>query len=412
MPTDPSRRDVLRAGLGAGLGLLLARRPLWAAPPDGAEQLVILWLNGGPSHLDTFDPKPGAATSGGTRAIETAVEGLRFAEHFPQLAERADRLAVIRSLTSREGDHQRAHYLLRTGFTPSTTIRHPTLGSLVAAERPVAASVPAYVSLGPDPVGPGYRGVAHAAFTVDGGAGLLTPTAGVDAARRERRRALLATLEAPFAARAGLLDAAGQPTRVGAYARADALLTGPLRDALDAQREDPGTRDRYGRERTGQAVLAARRLLDAGVRCVEVRVDGWDDHQDLFQNLPGRARGLDRAFAALLDDLVARERLDRTLIVCMGEFGRTPDVNQRGGRDHYPRAFSAVLAGGGLRGGAVIGATCPEGREVIERPVTVADLHATLARRLGLDPAATRYAGDRPITLVDGGQPLRELLPA
>jgi uncharacterized protein (DUF1501 family) len=282
---------------------------------------------------------------------------------------------------------------------------------MVSAERPGPAEVPTFVSLGRESIGPGFRGVAHAAYVVDGRNALLRPTAGLTPERLTDRRALLETLEAPFASAAGLTDAAGRSTRASAYERADALLQGPLRGALDVSSEDPGTRDRYGREQTGQALLATRRLLEAGVRCVEVRVDGWDDHEQIFDRLPGRARSLDRAFAALLDDLVARDRLERTLIVCMGEFGRTPDVNQRGGRDHYPRAFSAVLAGGGLRGGAVVGATDAEGREVVERPVRVADLYATVAQRLALDPEATRYAGDRPVTLVDGGTPIRELLP-
>jgi uncharacterized protein (DUF1501 family) len=411
-----SRRGFLGGGLAAGLWLATGGH-LRAAPQAPARHCIVLWLNGGPSQLETFDPKPGTVTGGATRAIETRVKGLRFAEYLPGLAERADRLAVIRSLSSREGDHTRARYLLHTGYTPSNTIRHPTWGSVISAETRAGAGradVPSFVTLGGDEVGPGYLGVSHAAYVVRGGdAGPLAPSKGLTPARRRSRRELLRVFEEPFARDAGLdPGAAGAGSaRTDAYGRATTLLQGPLRGALAVGRESEVTRARYGQHPYGRAVLAARRLVEAGVRCVEVRLDGWDDHEDLWGRLPERCRGLDRAFAALLDDLAERELLSRTLVVCMGEFGRTPDINGRGGRDHYPRAFPAVLAGGGVRTGAVIGATSPDGREVADRPVGVADLFATLATMQGFDPKARRFAGERPVTLVNEGQAVRELLP-
>ena len=420
-PDPLSRRSFLLRGLGGAVALLGAPRAGWARPAGAADALLLVWLKGGASHLDTFDPKPGTREGGPTRAIDTRRRGLQLAEHLPRLAERAERLAFVRSLAAREGDHARASYLLHTGFTPSTTVAHPTLGSLLAAERAAGpeerGDVPAFVSLGPEPVGPGYRGVAHAAFEVqDGRRTPLQRDPVLDAERLERRRALAEGLEEGFARRSGLLPAQKErgsqrgSARTAAWARAARLLEGPLGGALELEPESAGLRDLYGRHPAGEALLRARRLIEAGVGCVEVVLDGWDDHQDLWTNLPPRARALDQALTGLFDDLDGRGRLPRTLVLCLGEFGRTPDVNERGGRDHWPQNNAALLFGGGLRP-AVVGATTPDGRAPAARPVRMADLFATALTRLGLDPSAERYAGDRPMTLADAGTAIAELLP-
>jgi uncharacterized protein (DUF1501 family) len=376
----------------------------------GPTSLILVWLQGGPSQLDTFDPKPGTLNGGPTQAIDTAVRGLQFAEHFPGLAERARKLAVVRSLTSREGDHERATYLLHTGYTPAGTVRHPTLGSVLSAEAGGAdLEVPAFVSLGQARAGgPGFLGAAHAPYQVGGGGGgELTPTRGLDRARLDRRRALQAELEQTFAREAGLPG----DSRAEAYAQADRYMHGPLREALTVSGEAAGVRRAYGEGGVGDRLLAARRLVEVGARAVEVVVDGWDEHQQIFSSLPGRARQLDRGLAALLDDLEQRELLERTLVVCMGEFGRTPTINERQGRDHYPQVFSSLLFGAGIPGGTVVGSSTPDGSAVATDPVRVPDLFATVAARLGLDPAGVRYAGDRPITLTDAGQPIPALSP-
>ena len=412
---DPGcdRRSLLLSGLGGALGLLGLPGLLRAAEGSFATSLLLVWLKGGASHLDTFDPKPGTREGGDVRAIATRQRGVSFAEHLPRLAERADRLALVRSLGGREGDHERASYLIHTGFAPSTTVAHPTLGSLLAAEQGGEGDVPLFVSLGPEPVGPGYRGVAAAAFeVVDGRRTPLERHPDLDAARLARRRELAAGLEEGFARQVGLTPAARArgSARTAAWERGARVLQGPLGRALELEQETAGVRDLYGREGAGSALLRARRLLEAGVRCVEVVQDGWDDHQELGKNLPPRARALDQALAALLDDLSGRGALSRTLVLCLGEFGRTPEINPRGGRDHWPQANAALLFGGGLRPG-VVGATTPDGRAPAARPVRVADLFATVLTRLGLDPTTQRYAGERPMTLADGGTALPELLP-
>ncbi len=415
------RRAFLTGSLGGALGLMLAR-PLSALGGDGAaassataKSCVLVWLQGAASQLETFDPKPGTLTGGPTRAIDTAVRGLKFAEHLPALAERARKLAVVRSMTSREGDHGRASYLIHTGYVPSTTIRFPTLGSVLAAEGRQAArtDVPSFVCLGPDQVGPGYRGVENAAFVVDGGNDGLARQRSLDDERLDRRRALHRDLEQPFARAAGLApadaDADSGSARTAAFDRAVGLIRGPLREALTVRQEADGVRARYGETAAGRGLLAARRLVESGVRCSEVVLGGWDDHQNIFERMPNRVRELDRALAALIDDLEERSLLDSTLVLVMGEFGRTPDINAREGRDHYPGVFSALLAGGGIKGGTVVGSSTSDGRRVADRPVTVAELLATVVGRFGIGPDEMRYAGDRPIRIVDDAKPIAEL---
>lgn len=414
------RRTLLRAGLGGLVGALAARTGL-AGPAGLAEHLVLVWLKGGASQLETFDPKPGAVTGGPTRALDTAVRGLTFAEHLPLLAERARKLCVVRSLGAREGDHDRASTLLHTGFAPSLAVAYPGVQALVAAERPAGATegaqVPPFVLIGDGSrAGAGYLGAEHAPFRLlkagQGVAGAEVGAAGVDAARRAARRELLGRLEAGFARAGGLRPGAdGAPSaRAGACAAAERLLSGPFAAALDLQKEDAATRARYGDGDAGAGLLLARRLVDAGVRAVEVVVDGWDDHEQLFARLPARAGALDRALAALLDDLEGSGRLGKTLVLVAGEFGRTPEINERGGRDHHPRTNAALLFGGGLAAGRVVGSTTPDGRDVATRPVSTADLAATVLTRFGIAADAKRLAGDRPVTVTDGGTPIAELL--
>lgn len=414
------RRTLFRLGLGGLVGALAARTGL-AAPAGLAEHLVLVWLKGGASQLETFDPKPGTVTGGPTKALETSVRGLTFAEHLPRLAERASRLSVVRSLAAREGDHDRASTLLHTGFAPSLSVPYPGLQALVAAERPASAAegapVPPFVLIGDgSPAGAGYLGSEHAPFRLlragQGVAGAEVSTGDVDAARRAARRELLGKLEAGFARASGLRPGAdGAPSaRAGACGAAERLLSGPFAAALDLQEEDAATRARYGAGDVGQGLLLARRLVEAGVRSVEVVVDGWDDHEQLFTRLPARAGALDRALAALLDDLASSGKLATTLVLVAGEFGRTPEINERGGRDHYAKVNAALLAGGGLAAGRVVGSTTPDGRDVATRPVSVADLAATVLARFGIAPDARRLAGDRPVAVTDGGTPIAELL--
>jgi len=377
---------------------------------------ILLWMQGGPSQFETFSPLEGHAHGGGTQAIATGVPGMRFAEHWPAVATVADRLAVIRSMTSKEGSHPRASYLLHTGYLPNPSARYPTLGSIVASELAVrrdgeTGDLPPVVRIG-------SRGRG------DSGAGLLgmrwdpyelrDPTESpvntapqVSAERHLARLDLMDKLGTGFAR--GLPREAAD--HAGLYRRATRMILSPDMKAFDLAAESDRVRDEYGRGPFASGCLLARRLVEAGVSFVEVVCDGWDTHQDNFTRVAELAGQVDRPFAALVRDLERRGMLDDTLLIWMGEFGRTPQVNPRAGRDHFPRSFNAVLAGGGVRGGAIVGRTDRAGVEVADRPVTVPDLFATFCASLGIDPAKENMSSSgRPIRLVDGGSAVRELL--
>ncbi len=416
---DPTRREFLRWSVAGTLSLALAQRALFAQegerPPGGgaAEAVIVLDMAGGMSQTDTFDPKPGTASAGPLRAIKTRARGLELSELLPRLADRADRLAVIRSMATREGAHDRAQYLLHTGYAPSGTVHHPDLGALVAqAKHDAALDVPAYVCVGGGaPVGAGFLGVAHSPFVVGDPSrpveNLGYPQ-GVDAARFDRRRRLLEAIERKFRK-----DHPGAETdgHTAVYERADRLMHSPRAAAFDLSQEPAGTRAAYGESGFGQGCLLARRLVEVGVKAVEVRLGGWDTHQDNFTQNRRLAGQLDAGFAALLGDLAERGLLEKTLVVLLTEFGRTPGINKDDGRDHFANGWSAVLAGGGVRGGQAIGATSADGREIAARPVTAQDLMASLFHALGCDATRVNQTrAGRPIRAVDAaGKVVREL---
>jgi uncharacterized protein (DUF1501 family) len=377
-------------------------------------------MAGGPAQTDTFDLKPGHANGGPFREIETAATGLRFSEHLPQLAKVAKRLAVIRSMRTKEGDHGRATAHLRTGYLPQGAIRFPSLGAAIAHELADAqADLPGMVSVMPQgafaqpSVVSGFLGPQHAPLVVSAGSGTLK----VDdldapprlAARSQDRLKLLSEMEAEFlAARPG----PGTSSHVSAYDRATRLQRQAAAQAFDLSQEKDALRDRYGRGPFGQGCLLARRLVERGVPFVEVTLGGWDTHNDNFEQVKSLCGTLDPAWATLMRDLDERGLLDSTLVVWMGEFGRTPGINPRNGRDHYPGAWSVVLGGGGIRGGQAAGQTSPDGAKVEERPVAVPDLMATICAALGLNPAKQNPSNvGRPIRLADPeGQPIKEVL--
>lgn len=412
------RRELLGTA-ASGLAAALASR--WLAPSiaraeptsaprgrDGA--CIVLWLNGGPSHIDTFDPKPGRPTAR-FKALKTRARGLELSEHLPALAERADRLAVVRSLTTREGNHERARYLMHTGYAPNPTVRHPALGAWLSRELGAAdPELPNFVSLGGPSLGPGFFGLEHGPFIVRDPSSPpenTTLAKGVDEARFRARRATWGALEADFRTHANDPQLKG---RAAVYDQAARLMSSPKLSAFEPSDEPEAVRRAYGDTKFGHGCLVARRLIERGVKLVEVVLDGWDTHQDNFERTKTLMRTLDPAFAALLHDLDARGLASSTLVVCMGEFGRTPRINAREGRDHHTAAFSAVLSGAGIRGGRVFGRTDAEGAKVVEDPVTVADLFATIAQQMGLAPGKTVLApSGRPIALTENGTPIAAL---
>jgi hypothetical protein len=439
-----NRRQMMRlAALGAlggsASGWMEALAADTAGHPERRKSCILLWMSGGPSQTDTFDPKPGHANGGPFKPIESAVPGMLLGPHLPKLAKQAKDIAIVRSMTSKEGDHGRATYYLRTGYLPQGPVRYPTLGSLVANELDNdSAELPGFVSIGP------VRGVSPAAFTsgflgpkcapfnvgernlagaVDTGGSSLTVDdldipRGISRPRADERLELMLTLGNDFLAnRPGVPSLSHQ----SAYTRAIKMMRSSAAKAFDLDQEPGAIHDAYGRNPFGQGCLLARRLIERGVPFVEVTLSspdggnnalGWDTHAQNFDAVKRLSEVLDAGWSTLMTDLRSRGLLDRTLIVWMGEFGRTPKINENAGRDHFPNAWSTVLAGGGIRGGQVIGNTGVDGEAVKERPVNVPDLLATVVKGLGIDPTKQNTVDNgRPIRIVDTkANPIKELL--
>jgi hypothetical protein len=440
-----SRREVMKLAAAGVLGYsqsgwLEALAAETAGHPQRRRSCILLWMNGGPSQMDTFDLKPGHANGGPYREIATSVPGIRISEHLPRLARNMQHMAIIRSMSTREGDHGRATFYLRTGYLPQGPVQYPTLGSLVSKELgSEEAAMPNFVSVSPfrqfnqAAFGPGFLGPRYAPLLVgESGNGFVQQ--GVDNYQQNLR---VADLEAPadlprsqFDARISLLQGMEQDfvsrhpglapqSHRTAYERAVRLMRTAAAAAFNLDEEPAQLRDAYGRNTFGQGCLLARRLVQRGVPFVEVSLGSfqgninWDTHAQNFNGVRTLSQILDPAWATLMEDLRDRGLLESTLIVWMGEFGRTPRINNNQGRDHYPNAWSAVLAGGGIRGGRVFGRTSPDGMTVeADHPTSVPDLLATVCGALGIDHTKQNMSNvSRPIRIVDvAARPIRELI--
>jgi hypothetical protein len=423
------RRNFLRASATlAGAGWLPALAARAANDPARKRSCIVLWMAGGPTQTDTFDPKPDHANGGPFKTIATAADGVRIAEHLPLVAKQMKYLAVVRSMATKEGDHGRATLHLRTGNLPMGGIDFPTFGSLVSKERAKPDDdLPGYVSISPRGFGnaalsAGYLGSRHSPLMVgDTGSGYggeendglrvenLGLPHGISERRADERRALLEETEEDFLkSRPGIAT----ESHTSAYQRAVRLMKESAAKAFDLSEEKAKARDAYGRNRFGQGCLLARRLVERGVPFVEVTLGGWDTHDNNFAQVKNLCDTLDLAWAALMADLKDRGLLETTTVVWMGEFGRTPGINPRNGRDHYPNAWSVVLGGGGIKGGQAIGSTSKDGMKVEERPVAVTDLLATICLAIGIDPSKQNMSNvSRPIRIVDqSAKPIAEAL--
>lgn len=370
--------------------------------------LIVLWMAGGPSQFETFDPKPNHENGGGTKAISTAIPGISIAHDWPEMAKAMGDVALIRSLNNKEGNHQRATYQLHTGYVPSGSVKHPSLGSCIAQQiADPAAELPSVVSIGMTE-GAGFLGVDYEPFNVDNpGEPPRNLNRAVAEPRLRRRLGLLNELENEFAAR-GAETAVTNHRQL--YGKASKLVLSPDSAVFRFDDESKDLQERYGNSQFGKGCLLARRLVESGVTYVEIRSNGWDTHQDNFEKISELAGTVDPAGATLIADLKQRGLLERTMVVWMGEFGRTPRVNGRGGRDHYPRAFNAWAAGGGVKGGQVIGSTSADGSAVEDRPVSVPDLFSSICHALRVDPGHENLSPlGRPMKIVDGGEVVQEL---
>ncbi len=376
---------------------------------------IVLWMGGGPSQLDTWDPKPGSSNVGEFAPISTSVPGIQISEHLPKLAQQMAHLNIIRSLNSNEGNHERGTYKMHTGHIPNPTVDHPGYGSVVARElgQGDQATLPDCVAINGTRFDAGFLGMAYAPFEVDGARGRiqnLRLPRGVDSLRARRRKAILEQAESQFIAQRR--GAAAKDHQV-VYGRTYRLMTSPQTRAFSIADESSATREAYGAQTSfGAGCLMARKLVEQGVKFVEVGLGGWDNHNNIFSTLrDNRLPTLDRGMSALIVDLDRRGLLDSTLVVWMGDFGRTPRINANAGRDHWPRSWSVVMAGAGLAGGLVVGQTDADGVEVVDRPVAVPDIMATMLQAMDI-PVDLEYTTPlgRPMKIVgEGGAPVEEL---
>lgn len=413
-----NRRGFLRLTSLAGLGWMTPISQLLAQDsekaPKGApaKSIIMLWMQGGPSQLETFDPHPGTSIAAGTTAVDSSVKGIQLAKGLERVAAEMQDIALVRSVVSKEGDHERGTYTIKTGYRPDPTAIHPAIGSILCHELDVGGTeIPRHVSILSSqwPARGGFLGDQYDAFRMDDPSGPVPDTSSfVSKDREERRLASLDVVEKAFAQ--------GRQKRVEAtlhrstLAAARKMMSSEQLKAFNVALEPAAVRKAYGETPFGRGCLAARRLIEVGVRCVEVTLSGWDSHANNHEIVGNQLKILDPAYSALLRDLRERGLLGSTMVVWAGEFGRTPIVNPLGGRDHWPKGFSIALAGGGIQGGQVIGATDPNGKDDPKDPVQVGDLHATILTAAGLDPTKLNQTKiGRTVKLADG-QPVAKLL--
>lgn len=373
------------------------------------KSMILLWMQGGPSQLETFDPKPGHENGGPTEAIETSVAGIRIADNFPLVAKQMNDIAIVRSMTNKEGSHPRATYQMHTGYVPAGSVKHPSFGSNIAQQLGDANSeLPSFVSIGATQ-GAGFLGMDYEPFVV-ARPGQLPENVALPVTRErfDRRTSLMQKLSGEFAKTASAQMA---ETHDSLYGKTSRLILTPEIDTFDISSEPAALQARYGDSNFGRGCLLARRLVEKGVSFVEVRSGNWDTHQNNFEDCAKNAAEVDPGTATLISDLRERGLLENTVVVWMGEFGRTPKINPREGRDHYPRAFSMMMAGGGIRGGQVYGSTTADGQEIAENPVTVPDLMRTICKALDVNADHENMSPQgRPLKIVDGGKPIASLL--
>lgn len=427
----PNRRMFLQVGAATGLGITLegmlrtqaARADLkqYESKEGKAKSLIHIFLPGGAAHQETWDPKPNAPIEyrGEMAHIKTKMEGVFFNECLTKTAAIADKIAVCRSMTHGEAAHERGTHNMFTGYRPSPALQYPSFGSVVSHEFGVRNDLPPYVCVPSVPTtyaGSGYLSSKYAPFAL--GSDPANPgftvqdlalPGGVDDKRFTTRKNMLSAVNDHFATREKADNIAAMDTF---YQQAYSLISSPkAKEAFNINAEDAKLRDAYGRNAAGQRMLMSRRLVEAGVRLVSLTFGGWDMHGSIKQGIRGQLPQFDQAFAMLITDLAQRGLLDSTLVMISSEFGRTPKINATAGRDHWPKVFSVVLAGGGIKKGVAYGTSDATATEPEDDPLTVEDLSTTVYHCLGINADKELMApGNRPIEIVDGGKIVKGLL--
>lgn len=421
-----SRRKFLSLGMAVSAGLIFSKfgyaKHIASKHPNlsfmnplnaQADSVIVLWLAGAPSQFETFSPKPKSKNGGSTKAIQTNVSGIEIADNFPLLSQQMDKITLIRTLTSKEGNHARASYLMHTSYPPTGVVKHPSFGGITAKELGGAKEfdLPYFVSLSGPSYSAEFLGKEYSPYVIKDVKKPLqniNKYATVNDSRFNERVNMLKEIDDNFYKEKGVDDINEHKI---IYEKSIKMMNSPLIKAFDISEESDVMKQAYGDNDFGKGCLMARRLLEAGVKFVEVTLDGWDTHTDNFSRSANLAKQLDPAFSTLVQDLSQKGMLDRTLVVCMGEFGRTPAINANEGRDHYPDAFAGAIAGGGIRGGRVYGETNDDGNQIVSNPVPPENLFATLCHQLGIDYNKVNYSPvGRPLKYINDGKVIEELV--
>jgi hypothetical protein len=431
MPLNVSRRDFLHVGVVGGLGLTLAdflrlkeaRGDLkdYASVEGPAKSVIYIFLPGGAAHQETFDPKPYAPVEyrGPFGTVDTNVSGVKFSERMVKTAQVMDKLVVCNSMTHGEAAHERGTHNMFTGYRPSPALQFPSMGSVVSHEFGPRNYMPQYICIPNQPneyAGTGYLSSSYAPFSIgaDPASGRfrvrdLTLPDGIDNDRFSRRRNMLETVNTYFKAKekSDSLDAVDS-----FYTQAYSMVSSEsVRDAFDLSKEPDAIKDQYGKNEAGMRMLLARRLVEGGARFVTMTYGGWDHHSNIKGAIDGQLPPFDQAFAMLINDLEQRGLLASTLVCVASEFGRTPKINNDAGRDHWPKVFSVVMAGGGMKRGVVYGTSNSTASEPDQNPLTVEDWATTIYHCMGINADKELMApGDRPIEIVNGGKVVQDIV--
>jgi len=416
VPRDMSRRHFMRH-LATGAATVPAIEFISHLQAHAADlqknnkACILMWMGGGPPTIDIWDLKPGSKNGGEFKPISTKGD-LQISEMMPETAMQMDKLSVVRSMSTREADHGRGRYYMHTAYAPNPTVTHPTFGSVVSYElgtKRKQLEIPAFVAVGGNPGSPGYLGMSHAPFSVGSNGQIRNARMGeTGKGRLKQRLSMLGVIEDNFI-RTNRGEAPKSHKDV--YKKAVNLMTSEQMKAFKVNEEKPEVVEKYGNNNFGRGVLMARRLVETGVPFVEVSDGGWDTHNNNFGSMRNKLPIQDQAIAALTQDLKDRGMLDDVVLVWMGEFGRTPRINQNVGRDHWAASWSVMIGGGGLNGGLAVGKTDADGVRVIGKSYQPGDIWATVAYALGipLDTVHTSKRG-RPMKIANGGQPVQELI--
>lgn len=415
-PSGMSRRHFMKhtAGASAMFGSALAMGHSLRVHADeikkNRKSAILLWMGGGPATIDLWDLKPGAPTGGPFKPISTSGDA-QICEHLPMIAKQMHNLAIVRSMSTREADHDRGRYYMHTGFVPNPNVEHPSYGSVIAHElmtqRP-ELEIPPFISVGGASEGPGFLGMAWSPFTVGSDGRVNNLDMGLDDRRLVQRMKALELIEKGFISQSRG-SASEDHQRI--LQKTLNLMTSQQMEAFRVEKESQAVRDRYGDSPFGRGCLMARRLVEVGVPFIEVDLGGWDNHQGIHNILQNqRLPVLDKAMSALVEDLEQRGLLADTAIVWMGEFGRTPRINGDAGRDHWARSWSVVVGGAGMKGGQAVGATSSDGTAIETEPYSSEDVMASVCKALGISLETTYTSKNgRPMKIANGGKVIREL---